>query len=226
MTKEEEELLLKEGKMLPVMEHFYTIQGEGFHQGKAAYFIRLGGCDVGCVWCDVKESWDANLHPKFTVEQIVEKAIKEVNKRLDGATGPQAGLLHDLKDSLERLAEVNFNKIDPKLANEYNDWKKQYSSFATIRDISQRAGKEGITAAGQINPQLFDLEPGECFGELPLIDDEPYAATAMAENESVIIKFAFDIWLVNSIWLQGCFKITEFTFINDCFTLFCKSGFI
>ena len=48
---------------LPVMEAFYTIQGEGFHQGKAAYFIRLGGCDVGCVWCDVKESWDASKHP-------------------------------------------------------------------------------------------------------------------------------------------------------------------
>ena len=49
---------------LPVMESFYTIQGEGFHQGKAAYFIRLGGCDVGCVWCDVKESWNADIHPK------------------------------------------------------------------------------------------------------------------------------------------------------------------
>ena len=48
----------KESMLLPVMEHFYTMQGEGFHQGKAAYFIRLGGCDVGCIWCDVKESWD------------------------------------------------------------------------------------------------------------------------------------------------------------------------
>ena len=53
------------------MEHFYTIQGEGFHQGRAAYFVRLGGCDVGCVWCDVKESWDSNAHPKFSVEEIV-----------------------------------------------------------------------------------------------------------------------------------------------------------
>jgi 7-carboxy-7-deazaguanine synthase len=53
------------------MEHFYTIQGEGFHQGKAAYFIRLGGCDVGCVWCDVKDSWDASRHPNFAVEDIV-----------------------------------------------------------------------------------------------------------------------------------------------------------
>lgn len=59
---------------LPVMEDFYTIQGEGFYQGHAAYFIRLGGCDVGCVWCDVKESWDASAHPLVAVEQIAEKA--------------------------------------------------------------------------------------------------------------------------------------------------------
>lgn len=56
--------------MLPVMEHFYTLQGEGFHQGKAAYFIRLGGCDVGCVWCDVKDSWDADKHPKYEVGSL------------------------------------------------------------------------------------------------------------------------------------------------------------
>ena len=55
---------------LPVMEQFYTLQGEGFHQGRAAYFIRLGGCDVGCVWCDVKESWDADKHPKFDVQSL------------------------------------------------------------------------------------------------------------------------------------------------------------
>jgi len=60
------------------METFYTIQGEGFHQGRAAYFIRLGGCDVGCSWCDVKESWDAAAHPILSVEQIVSKAIEEV----------------------------------------------------------------------------------------------------------------------------------------------------
>lgn len=53
------------------MEHFYTIQGEGEHTGKAAYFIRLGGCDIGCVWCDVKDSWDADQHPHFSVEDIV-----------------------------------------------------------------------------------------------------------------------------------------------------------
>lgn len=55
----------------PIMEHFYTIQGEGNYSGTAAYFIRLGGCDVGCVWCDVKESWDADAHPKMTVNDLV-----------------------------------------------------------------------------------------------------------------------------------------------------------
>jgi organic radical activating enzyme len=53
------------------MEEFYTIQGEGFNTGKAAYFIRIGGCDVGCHWCDVKESWDANLHPLTSINQII-----------------------------------------------------------------------------------------------------------------------------------------------------------
>lgn len=63
-----------DGSFLPLMEEFYTIQGEGFHSGKAAYFIRLGGCDVGCHWCDVKESWDAALHPLTAVETIVANA--------------------------------------------------------------------------------------------------------------------------------------------------------
>ncbi len=62
------------GTYLPLMEEFYTIQGEGFHTGTAAYFIRIGGCDVGCHWCDVKESWDANLHPPTAIESIVNHA--------------------------------------------------------------------------------------------------------------------------------------------------------
>lgn len=59
---------------LPVMEMFLSIQGEGFHSGRTAYFIRLGGCDVGCVWCDVKESWDDSLHPKKEINEIVDQA--------------------------------------------------------------------------------------------------------------------------------------------------------
>src|ERR1035437_4918556 len=65
-----------DGTLLPLMEEFYTIQGEGFHSGKAAYFIRLGGCDVGCHWCDVKESWNAEIHPLTLVDTIVKNASK------------------------------------------------------------------------------------------------------------------------------------------------------
>ncbi|TDS59566.1 7-carboxy-7-deazaguanine synthase QueE [Myroides indicus] len=67
---------LDAGINLPLMEEFYTIQGEGYYSGHAAYFIRLGGCDVGCHWCDVKESWNATLHPLTKVEDIIERASK------------------------------------------------------------------------------------------------------------------------------------------------------
>ena len=60
--------------LLPVMEEFYTIQGEGAHTGTAAYFIRLGGCDVGCVWFDVKVSCDASAHPKKTITELADRA--------------------------------------------------------------------------------------------------------------------------------------------------------
>ncbi len=75
MDKKTQELLEK-GKVLPLMEAFYTIQGEGFHKGKAAYFIRIGGCDVGCHWCDVKESWDADAHPIIPTNKIVNDSIE------------------------------------------------------------------------------------------------------------------------------------------------------
>lgn len=65
---------LRVGRKLPIMEEFYTVQGEGAHTGKAAYFIRIGGCDVGCHWCDVKESWDASVHPLIDVTKVVENA--------------------------------------------------------------------------------------------------------------------------------------------------------
>jgi 7-carboxy-7-deazaguanine synthase len=65
---------VNKGIYLPLMEAFYTIQGEGYHKGTAAYFIRVGGCDVGCHWCDVKESWDAERHPPTAIEKIIQDA--------------------------------------------------------------------------------------------------------------------------------------------------------
>lgn len=77
MKELETNQLIEAGEMLPLMEEFYTIQGEGFHKGTAAYFIRIGGCDVGCHWCDVKESWNAKLHPPTEVRQILKNAIRK-----------------------------------------------------------------------------------------------------------------------------------------------------
>jgi 7-carboxy-7-deazaguanine synthase len=88
------------------MEAFYTLQGEGFHQGKAAYFIRLGGCDVGCPWCDVKDSWEEGKHPLKTIEQIVEEAKKHPC-RLAVITGGEP-LMHNLDELTEALHKAGF----------------------------------------------------------------------------------------------------------------------
>ncbi len=90
----------------PVMEMFYTLQGEGYHQGKAAYFIRLAGCDVGCVWCDVKESWDASKHPVFSVDEIVASALAHP-ARLAIITGGEP-LLYNLDALTIALKKVGF----------------------------------------------------------------------------------------------------------------------
>ena len=90
------------------MEDFYTIQGEGYHSGKSAYFIRLAGCDVGCFWCDVKESWDASKYPQLSVEEIVAKATKEEG-RLAVVTGGEP-FMHDLTALCEELKIKGFDR--------------------------------------------------------------------------------------------------------------------
>lgn len=89
---------------LPVMEHFYTIQGEGYYSGRAAYFVRLAGCDVGCVWCDVKESWDADLHPVLKIDVLVQ-TIQKSGTDLCVITGGEPALydLNRLIDTLKAL---------------------------------------------------------------------------------------------------------------------------
>ena len=88
-------------EVLPFMEDFYTIQGEGFYQGHGAYFIRLGGCDVGCVWCDVKESWDASPHPLFHVDELCEKA-KSSGTEITVITGGEP-VMYDLSSLTRKL---------------------------------------------------------------------------------------------------------------------------
>jgi organic radical activating enzyme len=89
----------------PVMESFYTIQGEGFYQGSAAWFLRLGGCDVGCVWCDVKDSWDATKHPQIEVENIVQE-IKTSPTKIVVVTGGEP-LMHNCEALTTSLKNNN-----------------------------------------------------------------------------------------------------------------------
>lgn len=88
---------------LPVMEHFYTVQGEGFYSGRAAYFVRLAGCDVGCVWCDVKESWDADVHPVLNLDELV-TLISETGTDFCVITGGEPAL-YDLNGLIDRLQQ-------------------------------------------------------------------------------------------------------------------------
>lgn len=92
-------------KELPIMEHFYSLQGEGFHSGRAAYFIRLGGCDVGCVWCDVKESWNAEDHPTLSVTEIVD-AVVQSGADFAVITGGEPAM-YDLSYLTHELHEAN-----------------------------------------------------------------------------------------------------------------------
>ncbi len=89
---------------LPVMEHFYTLQGEGYHQGRAAYFIRLGGCDVGCVWCDVKESWDASVHPLFDVRDL-RSEVRKTPAEIVVITGGEP-LMYNLDELTSELQDA------------------------------------------------------------------------------------------------------------------------
>ena len=92
--------------LYPVMEHFYTLQGEGKYTGNAAYFIRLGGCDVGCVWCDVKASWDADVHPKMSVSELIETIATLPVKHIVITGGEPA--MYDLNPLVNSLKENGY----------------------------------------------------------------------------------------------------------------------
>lgn len=96
----------KKVEQLPLMEAFYTIQGEGAWQGHAAYFVRLGGCDVGCYWCDVKESWEASDHPSVHTEKIV-KMASGYPSRLVVVTGGEP-LMYNLEELTSELKRAGF----------------------------------------------------------------------------------------------------------------------
>tara|TARA_B100001769_G_scaffold259966_1_gene240192 strand:- start:384 stop:1013 length:630 start_codon:yes stop_codon:yes gene_type:complete len=97
---------LLNGNSLPLMESFYTIQGEGYHKGSAAYFIRIGGCDIGCHWCDIKESWDVEKFPLVNVKSIVDKVKKNSNKVV--ITGGEP-LIYNMNPLTKKLKQLNIS---------------------------------------------------------------------------------------------------------------------
>tara|TARA_B100001059_G_C17837905_1_gene589571 strand:+ start:2810 stop:3439 length:630 start_codon:yes stop_codon:yes gene_type:complete len=103
-TKINKDLL--NGSSLPLMESFYTIQGEGYHKGSAAYFIRIGGCDIGCHWCDIKESWDVEKFPFVNVKSIVDKVKKNSNKVV--ITGGEP-LIYNMNPLTKKLKQLNIS---------------------------------------------------------------------------------------------------------------------
>ena len=134
---------LKNGHILPLMESFLSIQGEGYFAGKSSYFLRIGGCDVGCHWCDVKESWDPKIHPLTEVDKI----IKEVQKNsvdIVVITGGEP-LMWNLDYLCSRLNELNF-KIHLETSGAYNlsgkfDWiclspKKTLKPIKEVLDLA------------------------------------------------------------------------------------------
>ena len=141
--KFDQNLQLKSGKVLPLMESFLSIQGEGYFAGKSSYFLRIGGCDVGCHWCDVKESWDPKIHPLTEVDKI----IKEVQKNsvdIVVITGGEP-LMWNLDYLCHRLNELNF-KIHLETSGAYNlsgkfDWiclspKKTLKPIKEVQDLA------------------------------------------------------------------------------------------
>ena len=116
--------LLSTGKALPVMETFYSLQGEGYMTGRAAWFIRIGGCDIGCRWCDVKESWNANMHPLIDVDKVVEGLTENPSETIV-ITGGEP-LLYNLDYLCESLKKLG-NKICLETSGSYTlsgsfDW--------------------------------------------------------------------------------------------------------
>ena len=134
---------LENGKKIPLMESFLSIQGEGFFSGKSSYFLRIGGCDVGCHWCDVKESWDPSIHPLTKVDDIIDE-IKQYSVKIVVVTGGEP-LMYNLDYLCQSLKLLDI-KIHLETSGAYKlsgnfDWiclspKKTLKPLKNIYDIS------------------------------------------------------------------------------------------
>lgn len=141
------------GLMLPLMEAFYTIQGEGYHKGSAAYFIRIGGCDVGCHWCDVKESWDAEKHPPTNIDSIVTEAKKYSDTIV--ITGGEP-LMWDMEPLTTALKEAGLN-IHIETSGAY-DITGHWDWFCLSPKKNKLPTKEAATRADELKVIIYNKD--------------------------------------------------------------------
>lgn len=155
-----------ESNNLPVMEHFYTIQGEGAHSGRPAYFIRLAGCDVGCPWCDVKESWDKEKHPEISISTLVESAAS-FPIGIAVITGGEP-LLHNLESLTKSLRQKGFQThIETSGSSPFSghfDWitfsPKRYK--APLDEIYEKTSELKVIIAGKQDFRWAERHAGKC----------------------------------------------------------------
>ena len=148
----------------PVMEMFYSLQGEGYHQGKAAFFIRLAGCDVGCVWCDVKDSWDASKHPVLSIDEIVSNAAAHP-ARLAIVTGGEP-LLYNLDALTTALKKAGFEVNIETSGSSPLSGKWDWVCFSTKKFKAPL--EECILAASELKVVIFnthDFEWAETYAQ-------------------------------------------------------------
>ena len=147
------------GLMLPLMEAFYTLQGEGYHKGSAAYFIRIGGCDVGCHWCDVKESWEAEKHPPTNIESIVTEAKKYSDTIV--ITGGEP-LMWDMEPLTTALKEAGLN-IHIETSGAY-DITGHWDWFCLSPKKNKLPTKEAAARADELKMIIYNKDDF-CFAE-------------------------------------------------------------
>ena len=182
----------------PIMEYFYSIQGEGVFVGQPSFFIRMGGCDVGCVWCDVKDSWDADKHPKISIDSLLEEAIKYPS-RLVIITGGEPAM-YDLTELTKKFKEAGY-RVHIETSGAYPlvgefDWitfsPKKFKQ--PLEDVAKMADELKIVVFNK-----SDIKWAEEHQKLVSLDCKLFLQPEW-DKRKISEKIVFDYVLINPNW--------------------------
>ena len=190
---------LENGTMLPIMEDFYTLQGEGFHTGKAAYFLRIGGCDVGCNFCDVKEAWNANIHPLVSVDKIVKKEARRLKK--EGWLVKPGEL--PLEKQLERVYMMQY-EYDENLYPKFI--MGEASSVGEQYDAAKMAATSLAVAnlAGQIQTEITALVENTAANRQLSVDEAASITESVMSSKNLISQS-----IGRTLPVMECYRMTK-----------------